>query len=193
MAESTKKKRGAWFTKKEITTPLQILNKLLDLPDEKQLKYNPLAMSQDEEIRKKKQFDKKDKKIIDKERIESEERQKDYDARQTVSVTKQKDSGAKQKASDATSSDTKDVTSFKFEFKDIDDTNEKLFTNIITQLNEIYNLVTTPKKSEVGEDEVLFNIRGYDPSRPDQQKVEKSTRIFVPKYIPPIEIPPIML
>lgn len=188
MAESTKKKRGAWFTKKEITTPLQILNKLLDLPDEKQLKYNPLAMSQDEELLKKEQTDKKDTENVDSDasQIDSDARQSDFDARQSDSDASQIDSGA-------TSSDTKDVTSFKFEFKDIDNTNEKLLTNIITQLNEIYNLVTTPKKSEVGEDEVLFNIRGYDPSRPDQQKVEKSTRIFVPKYIPPIEIPPIML
>ena len=188
MTKPAKKKGGAWFTKKEITTPLQILNKLLDLPDEKQLKYNPLAMSQDEELLKKEQTDKKDT-----ENVDSDARQSDSDASQIDSDASQIDSDARQSDSDATSSDTKDVTSFKFEFKDVDDTNEKLLTNIITQLNEIYNLVTTPKKSEVGEDEVLFKITGYDPSRPDEQKIEKTSNIFVPKYIPPIEIPTIKL
>jgi hypothetical protein len=214
MDEHTKKKGRGWFTKKEVTTPLQILNKLLELPEEKQLKYNPLAMSQDEKGDKERN-DKKDKKIIDKEKKDSDARQKDSDARQKDSDTGQKDSDTgqkdsdtgqkdsdtgqkdsdtKQKPSDTTSSsDTKDVTSIQFDFQEIDEQNKKYLKHIIPQLNEIYNLVTTPEKSDAGEDEVLFNIIRSDPSDPDRQVLEKTSSIFVPKYIPPIKTPPIKL
>ena len=84
----TKKKGGEWFTKKEVTTPLQILNKLLELPKEKELKFNPLVDTSEKEKADRKKKDEDDQNKISKEQSDSDVRRTESEARQTESVKK---------------------------------------------------------------------------------------------------------
>lgn len=166
----TEKKSSGWFTKKEVTTPLLILNRLLDLKDDKRLRLKvekPLGKSKkkratrDTEVDKQKRIEESDKRMRDKE----ERKQQDSQEKKEETVTVE--------------------ANIPIDFQGIDSKNQEYLKHIIPQLNAIYKAVTQKDIDEqTGQNEVKITREGFDD---ENTIVEASTTVYVPKYIPPIK------
>ena len=172
MSNKTEKKSSGWFTKKEVTTPLLILNRLLDLKDDKRLRLKvekPLGKSKkktimrDTEADKQKRIEESDKRMRDKEERKQEDSQEKKEEEETVTVD----------------------TEIPIDFQGIDSKNQEYLKHIIPQLNAIYKAVTQKGIDEqTGENEVKITREGFDD---ENTIVEAITTVYVPKYIPSIK------
>jgi len=167
----TEKKSSGWFTKKEVTTPLLILNRLLDLKDNKRLRLKvekPLGKSKkkqpkrDSEADQKKRLEDSNKRIRDKEERKEQAPQEKKEETVTVNAV------------------------IPIDFQGIDSKNQEYLKHIIPQLNAIYKAVTRKDLDEqTGENEVMITREGFDD---ENTIIESKTSVYVPKYIPPIKI-----
>ena len=76
------------------------------------------------------------------------------------------------------------------EFEGIDSKNQEYLKHIIPQLNTIFNSITNTKDDMIGENEVVIRREGIDE---ENRIIEQESKVYVPKYIPPIEVKEIQL
>ena len=169
----TKKKGGEWFTKKEVTTPLQILNKLLELPKDKELEFNPLVDTPPGDAT-----------------SSSDATTSSSDATTSSSdTTTTSSSDGLPAVSDGSNpgSSKKDSTSTPLDvpitFEDIDESSQDYIRKIIPQLNEIYTIIVSPKKTDIEDNTVQVTLLNQEA---DKKVIESVTNIYVPEYIAPI-------
>ena len=185
MSDKKEDKKSKWFTKKEVTTPLMILNRLLDLSGDKRLRAKvEKTASLGKKI-------KKDDKIDSEEDIEKREAEfKERQERRKGKTAKEEDD--KKDVKDV--KDVKEGTSIEskipIDFKDIDTIFQDYLEYIIPQLNEIYSVVTKKEDMDVPENTVLITEETLD----DENRIINSQKsFFVPEYIAPIKVPPVKI
>jgi hypothetical protein len=175
----TKKKGGEWFTKKEVTTPLQILNKLLELPKDKELEFNPLVDTPPGDATS----------SSDATTSSSDATTSSSDTTTSSSDTTTSSSDGLPAVSDGSNpgSSKKDSTSTPLDvpitFEDIDESSQDYIRKIIPQLNEIYTIIVSPKKTDIEDNTVQVTILNQEA---DKKVIESVTNIYVPEYIAPI-------
>ncbi len=164
MSADNKKNSGKWFTKKEVTTPLKILNKLLNLPPKNQLrlkKKTSLANKKSEAV------DTKSKAVNTKsEAVDTKKREKE----------EEKGKGEEK--------EEKGDMNIPIDFQDIDPTNKQHLIAIIPQLNEIYNAINNKEGIVPEQNEVVLTTKNVD----GIETTIKEERIYVPEYIPQIKL-----
>ena len=182
MSDKKEDKKSKWFTKKEVTTPLMILNRLLDLSGDKSLRAKvEKTASLGKKI-------KKDDKIDSEEDIEK--REAEFKERQE----RRKGKTAKEEDDKKDVKDVKEGTSIEskipIDFKDIDTIFQDYLKYIIPQLNEIYSVVTKKEDMDVPENTVLITEETLD----DETRIINSQKsFFVPEYVAPIKVPPVKI
>lgn len=172
MSDKKDNKKSKWFTKKEVTTPLMILNKLLALEGDKRLQLK----------REKKTNLGKAKKTQEELDAEREKRKLESKEREKSKLNKDKKVDNKQietvEQSDAN-------TKIPIVFQDIDQQYQKNLNYIIPQLNEIYLAINKKDKVDGEENEVVITRTDV---KEDETTIEGQTRIYVDEYIPPIKV-----
>ena len=173
MSDNKKEKKPGWFTKKEVTTPLMILNRILDLKGDKRLTKKRDKTSTLGKPKRKNNFAKEESDRKKREE-DSQERIKNKDDKKITTIKE-----------DKASKETVD-TVIPMEFEGIDSKNQEYLKHIIPQLNAIYKAVTRKDLDEqTGENEVMITREGFDD---ENTIIESKTSVYVPKYIPPIKI-----
>jgi len=164
--KNEQKKR--WFTKKEVTTPLGILNKLLDLEGDKRLRLKPTE--------KKTNLGKSKKTSPEQLSAERKKREEESKKRQTnrQDVTKNVDN----KQIDV-------KTNGSMVFHDIDQQYQEKLNFIIPQLNEIYQAINKENKGDTEENVVRIITKGMEDG---ETTIESQKSIYVDEYIPPIKV-----
>ena len=160
----TKKKKSGWFTKKEVTTPLLILNKLLDLEGDKRLQLKQDTIPNLGEDNKKTQ------------------EELDDDRRRRISASeKRKTKGSThiERKSDEKVDTNSDVN---IQFADnINEQSQKNLTSIITQLNSIYLAINNHDMDAQNKNTVRMIFGERDDN---EYRVTHKEEAFVPEFIP---------
>ena len=164
--KNEQKKR--WFTKKEVTTPLGILNKLLDLEGDKRLRLKPTE--------KKTNLGKSKKTSPEQLSAERKKREEESKKRQT-------DRQDVKKIVDNKQIDVK--TNGSIVFHDIDEQYQEKLNFIIPQLNEIYLAINKENKGDTEENVVRIITKGMEEG---ETTIESQKSIYVDEYIPPIKV-----
>ena len=177
MSDNKKEKKPGWFTKKEVTTPLMILNRILDLKGDKRLTKKRDKTSTLGKPKRKNNFAKE----------ESDRKKREEDSQERIK--KKDDKKITTIKEDKASKETVD-TVIPMEFEGIDSKNQEYLKHIIPQLNTIFNSITNTKDDMIGENEVVIRREGIDE---ENIIIEQESKVYVPKYIPPIEVKEIQL
>lgn len=171
--KNEQKKR--WFTKKEVTTPLGILNKLLDLEGDKRLRLKPTE--------KKTNLGKSKKTSPEQLSTERKKREEESKKREEESKKRQTDRPDVKKIVDNKQIDVK--TNGSIVFHDIDEQYQEKLNFIIPQLNEIYLAINKENKGDTEENVVHIITKGMEDG---ETTIESQKSIYVDEYIPPIKV-----
>ena len=180
MSDKKDKKKSKWFTKKEITTPLLILNKLLALEGDKRLQ---LKQEKKPNLGKAKAKEKTQEELDserDKRKLESKEREKSKLNKDKQVDNKQVDN---KQVEIIEQSDVN--TKIPIIFQDIDKQYQTNLNYIIPQLNEIYLAINKKDKVDAEDNEVVITRTDV---KEDETIIEGQSRIYVDEYIPPIKV-----
>jgi len=167
----TKIKKSGWFTKKEVTAPLLILNKLLDLEGDKRL-----HLKQDT-----KPNLGKDKKKTPEE-LETERKNRELASRNRE-LASEKRKTKKSTTIESKSDENVDTNSdVNIQFADnIDEPSQKNLTSIITQLNSIYLAINNHDMDAQNKNTIRMTFGEKDDN---EYRVTHKEEAFVPEFIP---------
>jgi hypothetical protein len=165
--EEKKEKKSKWFSKKQITTPLQILNNLLELEGDKRLQLK-------EPVKKTSLGKVKEDNVPDFEKWDKEEKPLKKDE--------------KKKEEEEQHTDTNSTTDIPIEFQNINKKEQQYISKILPQLNEIYNIVRKENRKNIKtqQDEVRITTTGVDEST-NIINIENVKSVRVDPYIPPLK------